>query len=126
MSSSPLYRDSFALCGVLLEAVEGAPGQHPVLRRRLAEAALRLLEDVSLALAGFERLEAATAADAQLDNIGFRLAAVSANTLAASHRAGIVRALSRASNLPSPPVLVDPGILGRASGRALSCPGSSF
>lgn len=65
MSSSPLYRDSFALCGVLLEAVEEAP-RHPALRRRLAEVALRLLEDISLAWAGFERLEAATAADAQL------------------------------------------------------------
>ena len=65
MTASPLYRDTFALCGVLLEEVEASPG-FTVLRRRLAEAALRLLEDISLALAGFERLEAVTAADAEL------------------------------------------------------------
>ena len=53
------------------------------------------------------------------DNIGFRLAAVSANTLAASHRAGAVPTLIRASNLLSPPVLVDLGTPGRASGWAL-------
>lgn len=65
MNASPLYRDTFALCGVLLEEVESATA-YAAVRRRLADGALRLLDDVSLALAGFERVESLMDADAHL------------------------------------------------------------
>ena len=65
MRGSPLYRDAFALCGVLLEEVEReAPYER--LRRRLCDGALRLLDDVTLAFAGFGRQDRLEDADAEL------------------------------------------------------------
>ncbi len=65
MKGSPLYRDAFALCGVLLEEVEReAPYER--LRRRLGDGALRLLDDVTLAFAGFGRRDRLEDADAEL------------------------------------------------------------
>ena len=63
MKGSPLLRDTFGLCGVLLDGVR-AP-ESPV-EQRLAEGALRLLDHVSLALAGFSRAEQVRTADAEL------------------------------------------------------------
>jgi hypothetical protein len=65
MIDSPLYRDTLAFCGVLLEETGPNP-QHPRLCSRLADGALRLLDHVTLALAGFERMDRATDADAEL------------------------------------------------------------
>ena len=67
MNGSPLYRDTLAFCGVLLEELAATPleGLEP-LGRRLAEGALRLLDDVALALAGMERRERLEDADAEL------------------------------------------------------------
>ncbi len=65
LRGSPLYRDTFALCGVLLEEIEReAPYQR--LRRRLGDGALRLLDYVTLAFAGFGRLDRLEDADAEL------------------------------------------------------------
>ncbi len=49
MKGAPIYRDTFSLCGVLLAEVEAWAG-HEALRRRLGQVALRLLEQVTLAL----------------------------------------------------------------------------
>ena len=65
MTGSPLHRDTLALCGVLLEELEGAV-RFQALKRRLAEGALHLLDLVSLALAGSARRERLEAADAEL------------------------------------------------------------
>lgn len=65
MKPAPLYRDTLALCGVLLEETEAGTALGP-LRRRLAEGAIRLLDEVTLALAGFDRAERLQAADAEL------------------------------------------------------------
>lgn len=65
MTGSPLYRDTLALCGVLLEELEREAG-YAALRRRLADGALRLLDEVALALAGFDRRERIEGADAEL------------------------------------------------------------
>ncbi len=65
MSGSPLYRDTFALCGVLFEETAAGSGGSAV-GRRLHEGALRLLDDVTLALGGFERHERLRDADAEL------------------------------------------------------------
>jgi hypothetical protein len=65
VTGSPLYRDTLALCGVLLEEL-GREAGYDALRRRLAEGALRLLDEVSLALAGFDRRERIEEADAEL------------------------------------------------------------
>jgi hypothetical protein len=65
VSSPPLYRDTLALCGVLLEETGGVP-RHPALYRRLEEGALRLLDHVVLAIAGLDRLERVRDADLEL------------------------------------------------------------
>jgi len=65
MNGSPLYRDTLALCGVLLQEIDTVPG-FAALRHRLAEGALRLLDEVSLAVAGYDRLERVQSADAEL------------------------------------------------------------
>ncbi len=72
MTGSPLYRDTFALCGVLLEELEQDAG-HERLRRRLGDGALRLLDDVALAFGGFERLERLEDADAELATLRTQL-----------------------------------------------------
>lgn len=65
MSASPLYRDAFALCGVLMEELEKAAA-YDQLRRHLGAGALRLLDAVTLALNGFERRRHLELADAEL------------------------------------------------------------
>ncbi len=65
LRGSPLYRDAFALCGVLLEEVEREAPYERV-RRRLGDGAVRLLDDVTLAFAGFGRRERLEDADAEL------------------------------------------------------------
>lgn len=72
MIGSPLYRDAIALCGVLLEELEGG-ARHPGLRRRLEEGALRLLDDVALALAGLDRLDRVEDADVELRTLRVHL-----------------------------------------------------
>ncbi len=65
MTGSPLYRDSLALCGVLLHELAGGES-YAALRRHLEEGALRLVDQVSLALAGMDRRERVEGADAEL------------------------------------------------------------
>lgn len=65
MRGSPLYRDTFAFCGVLLEELEQEPGHQP-LCRHLGEGALRLLDDVTLAFDDFDRRSRLEDADAEL------------------------------------------------------------
>ncbi len=65
MKGSPLYRDAFALCGVLLEELERETS-HQRLRRRLGDCALRLLDEVTLAFGNFGRRERLEDADAEL------------------------------------------------------------
>jgi len=65
LKGSPLYRDVFALCGVLLEEME-REAPHEPLRRRLGDGALRLLDDVTLAFADFGRRDRLEDADAEL------------------------------------------------------------
>ncbi len=65
MTGPPLYRDTLALCGVLLAELEAESG-HERLRGRMGDGALRLLDGVSLALAGFDRLDRVVDADAEL------------------------------------------------------------
>jgi hypothetical protein len=65
VKGSPLYRDTLALCGVLLEELEPEP-RYAMLRERLAKGALRLVDEVALALSGFDRLEQLEGADAEL------------------------------------------------------------
>jgi 23S rRNA-intervening sequence protein len=72
MTGSPLFRDTFALCGVVLEEVELEAGFQDV-RRRLGRGALRLLDDVTLAFAGFERQERLADADAELATLRVQL-----------------------------------------------------
>lgn len=72
MTRTPLYRDTLALCGVLLEEIEGRERFAP-LRWQLAEGALRLLDHVTLALAGFGRADHLVAADAELRALRARL-----------------------------------------------------
>lgn len=64
MKETPLHRDTLALCGVLLQDLgeEGAK----VLRQRLATSALVVLEDVTLAVAGYDRIARLQDADAGL------------------------------------------------------------
>lgn len=61
----PIYRDTVALAGVLLEDLERGRTV-PVLRQRLAHGALRLVDAVTLAVAGFERADNLAGADAEL------------------------------------------------------------
>ncbi len=65
MNGSPIFRDTLAFCGVLLDGVENG-ASHARLRERLADGALRLLDDITLALAGFEQTERLHGADAEL------------------------------------------------------------
>ena len=65
MRASPLFRDTLALCGVLLQELAESPA-YGALRQRLEAGALRLLDHVTLALGGFDRLEQVVAADAEL------------------------------------------------------------
>jgi hypothetical protein len=64
MKETPLHRDALALCGVLLEELGDAGAA--VLRQRLASSALTVLEDVTLAVAGRDRVERLEDADAGL------------------------------------------------------------
>lgn len=69
---APIYRDTLVLCAGLLEETER--GEHQVLlRRRIANGALRLLDHLSLALAGFDRRERLAAADAELQTLRSQL-----------------------------------------------------
>ena len=65
MKGSPLYRDAFALCGVLLEELERET-RYGRLRRRLGDTALRLLDSVTLAFGNFGRRDRLEEADAEL------------------------------------------------------------
>lgn len=71
MAATPLHRDTLALCGVLLEELEGHG--YDDLRRRLAGGSLRLLDQVTLALGGFERGERLHDADAELATLRVHL-----------------------------------------------------
>ncbi len=62
MKDTPLFRDTFALCGVLFEVLE-AHGDHAPLRRRLYDGALRLLDLVTLAAGDFDRFDRLADAD---------------------------------------------------------------
>lgn len=62
---APLHHDVVALAGVLLEELETGRS-FPGLRRRLADGALRLVDAVTLAVAGFDRADRLDAADAEL------------------------------------------------------------
>lgn len=70
MTRSPLFRDTLALCGVLLEVLGSRPGP---LASRLAQGALSLLDHVTLALGGFGRAEHVLTADAELRMFRARL-----------------------------------------------------
>ena len=65
MIGSPIYRDTLALAGVLLEDLAEVAA-YPVLCRRLEDGALRLLDQVALALCGLDRRERVETADAEL------------------------------------------------------------
>ncbi len=65
MSASPLYRDTFALCGVLFEELDPET-PFESLNWHLQGGALRLLDHVTLALGGFELGEHLHGADAEL------------------------------------------------------------
>ena len=66
MKRTPLYRDTRALCGVLLQSLEEGDAHGPV-RRRLADGVIRLFDLVVLALGGRDlRLERVTSADDEL------------------------------------------------------------
>ncbi len=65
MKGAPLYRDAFALCGVLLEELE-RESTYQRLRRRLGDSALRLLDEVTLAFGDFGRRDRLEEADAEL------------------------------------------------------------
>jgi len=65
MRRSPLYQDTFALCAMLLAECGGAEAEWPPCRR-LTSGALRLLDQVSLAVHGFHRGEHLEAADMEL------------------------------------------------------------
>ena len=69
---APLYRDTLALCGVLLEELEGVTTLAPV-KERLARGALALLDFVVLALAGHERRDRLLDADAELRTLRAQL-----------------------------------------------------
>lgn len=73
MTSSPLYRDTLALSGVLLEEL-AAESRYGRLRRRLEEGSLRLLDRVSLALSGFDPQVRLEEADAELATLRAHLA----------------------------------------------------
>ena len=63
--SSPLYNDTFALCGAVLEDMERGGG-HGVLRARISRGAIRLLDAVTLAVEGMDRHDRLLDADAEL------------------------------------------------------------
>jgi len=65
VTDTPLYRDTLGLCGVLLQELDGQ-SCHERLRIRLADGALRLLDQVTLAIAGHGRRECLEDADAEL------------------------------------------------------------
>ncbi len=69
---APLYRDTMALCGVLLEELEGAATLAPV-KARLSRGALALLDFVVLALAGHGRQDRLLDADAELRTLRAQL-----------------------------------------------------
>jgi hypothetical protein len=69
---APIYRDTLVLCAGLLEETERGAHQS-LLRRRIATGALRLLDHLSLALAGFDRRERLAAADAELQTLRSQL-----------------------------------------------------
>jgi len=62
---APLYRDTVALCGVLVSELETRRG-FEALRAALTRRALALLADVSLAVAGHDRDAALAGADESL------------------------------------------------------------
>ena len=64
MKETPLHRDTLALCGVLLEDLGESGGS--ILRQRLAATALAVLEDVTLAISGRDRIERLEDADSGL------------------------------------------------------------
>jgi hypothetical protein len=66
MKGAPIYGDTLALCGVLLLEVVEEGDRHRPLRARLSDGALRLLDQVTLAVGGFDRLDRLEAADAEL------------------------------------------------------------
>jgi hypothetical protein len=66
----PLFRETLALCGVLLEEL-GARTSPVALR--LAGGAIRLLDNIALALGGFDQAEALYAADAELRTLRAQL-----------------------------------------------------
>jgi len=65
MKKTPLYRDTFALCGVLLDTLESG-WSHAPLRRRLIAGALHLLDLVTLAIHDFGTRDRLAGADAEL------------------------------------------------------------
>lgn len=64
MKETPLHRDLLALCGVLLEDLGEAGAT--ILRQRLATTALTVLEDVTLAITGRDRIVRLEDADSGL------------------------------------------------------------
>lgn len=73
MKSAPIHRDALALCGVLLEELDAGEAQGD-LRRHLGRTALGLLDEVSLAVSGFERRDRLREADAALRCLRTQLA----------------------------------------------------
>ncbi len=70
MRGSPLYRDTLALCGVLLQELDDGSDYIP-LRRRVTDGALCLLDQMTLALAlaGSDRYDRVLQADAELQTL---------------------------------------------------------
>lgn len=65
MKDTPVYRDAFALCGVLMQEF-GSVEPYLALRRRLVDHACSLLESIVLALEGRRRQERLRDADEAL------------------------------------------------------------
>lgn len=65
MKGTPIYRDTLALCGVLLEELESVE-DFSGLRRRLTEGVLYLVDHVTLAIGDFDRPGRLHQADAEL------------------------------------------------------------
>lgn len=72
MKAPSIQRDAVALAGVLLEELEAIHG-FVDMKRALAAGAIRLLDEIVLASAGFDRAARLDAADAELALLRARL-----------------------------------------------------
>ncbi len=68
MKASSHDRDAVALCGVPIDELETS-ASYAVLRRRLTEGAIRLVDRVTLSVHGFDAAESLRSADAELQTL---------------------------------------------------------